>query len=837
LRVNNHTMPSPDTLPIDTVLPALLAALDGYRGAVLQAPPGAGKTTRVPLALLDAPWLAGGRIVMLEPRRLAARGAAARMAAVLGEAVGETVGYRVRMDSRVGPRTRIEVVTEGIFLRRIQADPELAGVAAVLFDEFHERNLDADLSLALALEVQGALRPELRLVAMSATLDGGPVCALLGGVPLVTSEGRAFPIETRFAEPTAGERIEAAMARTVRRALAEEAGGILAFLPGRGEIAAARRLLDEAALPAGVDVVELHGDLSLDAQDAAIRRPAAGRRKVVLATAIAETSLTIEGIRVVVDSGLARQTRFDPRSGMNRLETARVSRASADQRRGRAGRLEPGVCYRLWSEPADRALIAHSAPEILRADLVPLALELARWGAAADALRWLDPPPAAALGQGRELLMRLGALDRDGRITPHGRAMADLGVHPRLAHMLQRAAEEGCVPLASRIAALLGERDPLRGGPGRRTDADLRSRLELLEGGRDSAADRRTLARVREGARDLQRRLGTAPGGGDSGASPGRLLAMAYPDRIGQRRGPGLFRLSGGRGATLDEADPLAAAELLAVADLDAHGANARIFLAAPLTRAELEAEYAGELRREEVVEWDARDQAVLARRRLCFGALVLEDEALPRPPAEARLAALLAGIRQMGPGCLPWSAEHQRWRERVAFLRREDGGRWPDLSDAALMDSLEGWLAPWLEGVSRRGHLAGIDLGSALHGLLDWTQRQELDRLAPTHVSVPSGSRLPIDYAGDIPVLAVRLQEMFGLAQTPAVLGGRVPLLLHLLSPAQRPVQVTRDLAGFWASSYREVRKDLAGRYPRHAWPDDPLQAPPTARAKPRPR
>lgn len=827
-------MPDFSALPIDDALPALLSALNSGTTAVLQAPPGAGKTTRVPLALLDQPWAMNGRIIMLEPRRLAARGAARRMAQMLNEEVGQTVGYRVRMDSRVSAATRIEVVTEGIFLRRLQSDAALEGVSAVLFDEFHERSLDADLALAFCLQTRDLLRDDLRLVVMSATLDGGPVAALLGGAPLVTSEGRAFPVETRWLEPGPTDRPDAHMARAIRRALAEEQGSILAFLPGSGEIRRVERLLAEGPLPANVLLTPLYGDMSLEAQDTAIRPAPAGQRKVVLATAIAETSLTIEGIRIVIDSGLSRLQRFDPRSGMGRLETVKSSRASADQRRGRAGRLSAGICYRLWSEASDRALTPFAAAEITRADLTPLALELAQWGIAdADELSWLDSPPAATLAQARKLLQQLGALDGALRITAHGQAMAGLGVHPRLAHLVLRARDLGRTRLACRIAALIGERDILRGG-GRR-DADLRTRLEYLdERGRGGDVDRGALHQALEQARQLERQVGGPPGPVDHGDA-GLLLALAYPDRIGQRRAgaAGQFRLSGGRGAMLDPTDALAACDLLAVADLDGQGRDARIFLAAPVTQAALEEAFADDIRSETEVAWDGREQIVQARRRRRLFELSLKDEPLATPPTDLVLPAMLDGVRAMGLSCLPWTRDLEGWRRRVAFLHRAAPDRWPDLSDTGLLATLEEWLAPYLSGVSRRSHLDRIDLHSALTGILDWNQRQAMDTEIPTHLTVPTGNRIPIDYSGDEPVLAVRLQELFGLAETPRLGGGRIPVLLHLLSPAHRPVQVTRDLAGFWAGSYRDVKKELAGRYPRHYWPDDPLVAEPTARAK----
>jgi ATP-dependent helicase HrpB len=827
-------MPPFPALPIDDALPALLSALRTGTTAVLQAPPGAGKTTRVPLALLDQPWAASGRIIMLEPRRLAARGAARRMAQMLGEEVGQTVGYRVRMDARVSAATRIEVVTEGIFLRRLQSDASLEGVSAVLFDEFHERSLDADLALAFCLQTRELLRDDLRLVVMSATLDGGPVAALLGGAPLVTSEGLAFPVETRWVEPGPTDRPDEHMARTIRRALADEDGSVLAFLPGSGEIRRVERLLADGPLPANVLLTPLYGDMSLEAQDIAIRPASAGQRKVVLSTSIAETSLTIEGIRIVIDSGLSRLQRFDPRSGMGRLETVKSSRASADQRRGRAGRLSAGVCYRLWSEASDRALIPFTAAEITRADLTPLALELAQWGIIdADELSWLDSPPASTLAQARKLLQQLGAIDEALRITAHGKAMAGLGVHPRLAHLVLRGKELGRTRLACRIAALIGERDILRGG-GRR-DADLRTRLEHLdERGRGGDVDRGALHQALEQARQLERQVGGPPGPIDH-EDAGLLLALAYPDRIGQRRAgaAGQFRLSGGRGAMLDPTDALASADLLAVADLDGQGRDARIFLAAPVTQSALEEAFADDIRAETEVVWDGREQIVQARRRRRLFELSLKDEPLTNPPADLVLPAMLEGVRSMGLYCLPWSKELEGWRRRVAFLHRASPDRWPDLSDEGLLAGLEDWLAPYLSGVTRRSHLDRVDLHAALTGILDWNQRQAMDAEIPTHLTVPTGNRIPIDYSGEEPVLAVRLQELFGLAETPRLGGGRIPVLLHLLSPAHRPVQVTRDLAGFWSGSYKDVKKELAGRYPRHYWPDDPLIAEPTARAK----
>ncbi|SJZ32522.1 ATP-dependent helicase HrpB [Enhydrobacter aerosaccus] len=825
----------PESLPVDEALPRLQQVLTAHNAAVLVAPPGAGKTTRVPLALLDAPWLGGRKIVMQEPRRLAARAAARRMAATLGEAVGETVGYRVRLDTKVGPRTRIEVVTDGLFLRMLQDDPSLEGIGCVIFDELHERGLETDLSFALVRESQMALREELRVIAMSATLDPGPVSERLGGAPLVESAGRMFPVETRYLDREAsggmGGRIEDTVANAVRRALGEESGSALVFLPGVGEI---RRVAERLGnLDSNVDVAPLYGDLSPAEQDRAISPSPAGRRKVVLATSIAETSLTIEGVRIVIDAGQMRLPRFSPRSGMTRLETVRVSQASADQRRGRAGRLEPGVCYRLWPEEAQRGLQPFTPPEILDADLAPLALELAAWGVGdAGTLPWLTPPPAAALATARALLLDLGAIEPGGAITPHGRAMVRLGQHPRLAHLVLKGRDLGQGRVAALLAAILSERDFLRLPPGQR-DVDLRHRVDIaLSGKRDGA-----LRLIQEAARRLMPR--DARDETPDVAMTGTLLALAYPDRIGRRRAgtAGRYLLSGGRGAALPEGDPMASEEFLVVADLDGSTQDSRIFLAAPITSAEIEELYAERIVAEQIVQWSARDGAVLARQRRRLGALLLEDKPLARPDPEQVRAAMLDGVRQLGLAALPWSDELTRWRERIAFLRALDE-TWPDLSDAALLGTLDQWLGPFLDGVSRRDHLGRVDLSSALRALVPWERQRQVDSLAPTHVEVPSGSRVPIDYGNPAePTLSVRLQEMFGLTDTPRVGGSRVPVTLHLLSPARRPVQVTRDLASFWSSGYRAVKAELKGRYPRHYWPDDPLVAEPTARVRPRPR
>ena len=818
----------PHNLPIRDALPALLAALMRGPNAVLQAPPGAGKTTGVPLALLGQAWLGTAKIVMLEPRRLAARAAARRMAELLGEPVGETVGYRVRLETRVSRRTRIEVVTDGVFTRMIQDAPDLDGIGAVLFDEFHERRLETDLGLALSLDAQSGLRPELRLIAMSATLDAGPVAALMGDAPVITSEGRAFPVEICHLAAPAPHRLAEAVADAVDQAL-EHPGGLLVFLPGGGEIRRVQRLLAARRLGPDIDLLPLYGDLDPGAQDKALSPSPPGRRKIVLATSIAETSLTIDGVRQVIDAGLARGQRYDPRTGMMRLETGKVSQAGAAQRAGRAGRVEPGIAWRLWPEAQHKALAPRAEPEIAIADLAPLALELAQWGLAdTGALRLLDPPNPAAFATARRLLADLGAFDADGRMTGHGRRMAALGLAPRLAHMVLTAADQGNGVLAAAIAAALGERDIV----GR--DADLRSRLELIErpAGNDAAR------RAREIARRLARQI-DLPWGPVDPAGAGAVLALAYPDRIAKRRAEtGRFRLSGGQGAYLPEQDPLAGADFLAIADLDGQAPDARIWLAAPLTQAELELTLGDRIRTDDEVVFEPATRSVQARRRRRLGALVLGDAPLAKPKPEAVTAALIDGIRQTGLSVMPWTAAAETLRQRVGFAARLDGpaGRWPALDDASLAGTLADWLAPALDGKRSLADLATVDLLSLLRNRLEWNQQQALDRLAPTHVTVPSGSQIAIDYqADDTPILAVKLQEMFGLAETPAIAGGRVRLKLHLLSPARRPIQVTSDLGGFWAGSYKAVRADLRGRYPRHPWPENPLEALPTARVKPR--
>ena len=834
-------------LPIDAVLPDLRRALAAGHEAVLEAPPGAGKTTRVPLALLDEPWLAGQRIVMLEPRRLAARAAAERLASELGEPVGETVGYRIRLDSKVGPRTRIEVVTEGILARRLQDDPALEGVGLVIFDEFHERSLDADLALALTLNGRELLRDTpLKVLLMSATLEGERLSALLGEAPVVSSEGRMYPVDIRWGAPwQPGEWIEPRVVQTVLQALSDESGSLLVFLPGQAEIRrVAEQLQGSLAGRADVLLCPLHGELDLSAQRAAIEPAPAGQRKVVLATNIAETSLTIDGVRVVVDAGLARVPRFDPASGMTRLDTQRIARASATQRAGRAGRLQPGVCYRLWSQSQHDQLAAYGEAEILQADLAGLALQLARWGVEPSELAWLDVPPPAAFAQARDLLARLGALDERGVLTPHGQAMAELPAHPRIAHLLLRGQALGLGALAADLAALLSERDILRGA-----GADLHSRMSLLAG--ESRAARGAQGGVQR-ARQLARQFRAYLRGkaAEAVADPehprwlGCLLAFAYPDRIARQRraGGAEYRLANGRAALFAEADALMKYEWLVIADLGSRQGQReeRIYLAADLQPALFDGPLAEQVRELDVLDWDEREGVLRAERQRKVGELVLDSRALPQLDEAARGGALLALVRRKGLELLAWTPELRQWQARIALLRRLDlqqkgESEWPDLSDAALRDSLEDWLLPYLGKVSRLSHFASLDLSAMLAALLPWPLPQRLDELAPKALNVPSGSRIAIDYSEQPPVLAVRLQELFGLAETPCIAGGRQRVLLHLLSPARRPVQVTQDLASFWANTYAEVKKDLKGRYPKHYWPDDPLIAEPTARAKPR--
>jgi len=835
-----------ESLPITEILDNLKQVLSRNLNAVLQAPPGAGKTTGVPLALLDADWLQGRKIIMLEPRRLAVRAAAFRMADLRDEPVGRTVGYRVRMDSRVGPEGRIEVVTEGVLTRMLQSDPALSGVGLVILDEYHERSLEADLALALCRDIQGVLNDDLRLLVMSATLAADPVAELLGQAPILRCHGQSFPVETVYRPRRLGETVEAAVTATILRVISETCGSILVFLPGAAEIRRVAKRLEAARLGPEWHIAPLFGNLTRELQGRAISPPPSGQYKIVLATAIAETSLTIEGICVVVDSGLSRVPRFDVGSGLTRLVTLPVTQASADQRRGRAGRTAPGKCFRLWPREQQAGLIPHARPAILEADLAPLALELALWGIRdATPLGWLDPPPPAAFQQGCALLKDLGAIDVAGHITAHGRDMANLPLHPRLAHMVLMAESVGAGVLACDLAALLSERDILRFGPGER-DADLRLRLELLAPSRRGEqshsgfgeVDHGACRRVVRVAKSLRQRLRIKSNPYNEKMT-GILLAWAYPDRIAQRREGhrGRFRLSGGRGAFLDPAEPLAAADYLVAATLDGDRRDARIFLGTAITATDLQDWFETQMQWVERVDWDAARQTVRAERCLTLKALCLKTEPLKVIDAETRKMALLKGIRLTGLDCLPWTKSLRIWQARVLFLRRclRNHAEWPDVSDATLAETLETWLGPYLSGFSRLKDLRQMDLAAALHGHLPWSQQHRLERLAPTHIMVPSGSRRSIDYSGEIPVLAVRIQEMFGASATPTIAEGRQALLIHLLSPAGRPAQITQDLAGFWKNSYSGVKKELKGRYPKHFWPEDPLNARPTARVRPR--
>jgi ATP-dependent helicase HrpB len=836
-------------LPIDAVLDDLVRTLDRYNAAVLVAPPGAGKTTRVPLALLDAPWVRGKKIIVLEPRRIAARASAERMARTLGERAGETVGYRVRFGSKVSRATRIEVVTEGIFSRQILDNPELSGVAAVLFDEFHERSLDADLGLALARDAQTGLREDLRLLVMSATLDGARVAKLLGEAPVIASEGRAFPIETRYLGRKADQPIERQMADAIATVLRADSGSVLAFLPGAAEIRRTQNFLDERVHDASIEIVPLFGALDAAVQDRAIAPAAKGMRKVVLATSIAETSLTIEGVRIVVDSGLARVPRYEPDIGLTRLETVRASRAAVDQRRGRAGRTEPGICYRLWDEPQTAALAAFTQPEILSADLSSLVLDLAQWGVTDPAsLSFLDPPPAPAWKEAKSLLRELGALDADGRITAEGKDLRALALPPRLSRMIVDSHRFGAGQAAAEIAAVLTERG--LGGDSADLDARLvqflRDRSPRASGARDLA--RRWAAQVASSKDDRQTGRGdvtpSPQGGGerrgapapDGGLSTGLMLAFAFPDRVARNRGNGSFVLANGRGAAVEPASALARAPYIAVGELSGTAASGRILLAAPISQEAIELHFADHIEAVEEISFDRNALALRARRKKTLHAITLSEAPLALSPSAETARILADGLIAVGLDRLPWSKSAKQWRDRVMFLRKAEGEIWPDLSDQALAERREDWLVPALYDKTSLKDFSAGDLSEALSALLPWELRSRLEREAPTHFEAPTGTMLAIDYEAEQgPTIAVRLQELFGLNTHPSIAKGAVPLVVELLSPAQRPVQVTRDLPGFWRGSYAAVRSDLRGRYPRHPWPEDPASAMPTRRVKPR--
>ncbi|MFM7395849.1 MAG: ATP-dependent helicase HrpB [Gammaproteobacteria bacterium] len=839
------------SLPIVEVLPELQAALATHRSAVVEAPPGAGKSTVVPLALFDEPWVKGRKIIMLEPRRLAARAVAERMARTLSEAVGETVGYRMRLDTRVGRETRIEVVTEGVLTRMLQQDPSLEGVAAIIFDEFHERSLQADLGLALCLDARETLDLDLRLLVMSATLDGKAVATLMNHAPVITSTGRMYPVDVHYLGkgfpvlPGDIDSPERLTALAVQRAVRETEGDILVFLPGAGEI---RRVHDLLSGPGecadrGLKVFPLFGELSAAEQDAALKDDPRSPRRVILATNIAETSLTLPRVRVVIDSGLVRRAVFDPVTGMSRLDTYRISRASAEQRAGRAGRVAAGHCYRLWSEGSHRSLAAHTPAEILEADLAPLALELAEWGAAeADALRWLDTPPSAMLSSAHELLRRLGLLTDQNRITDRGKEIAGWPMHPRLALMLLEATDSGETTLGARLAALLSDRDLLRAAGER--DTDILTRLEILDGRTPSGAivDRASLDRVRKSAALFEKRIvGRRARKPPRSLDAAGLLACAYPDRIGRRRssGEGKYLLANGRGAAFRGPDRLSRSEYVVAVDLDDRDREARILLAAALDRTTLDNVAGQRTRRQREVFWSPADEAVIARETLRLDELILEEKTLTSLSAEQAVPAIIEGIRMMGIGSLPWDAETRAFCARVELGRRKalrGTDQWPPFDETSLAQSLADWLSPWLEGITRQAHFSRISLMDALRFRLGTSGSRELDELMPTHIMVPTGSRIRIDYEDDLaPCASMRMQEVFGLSTTPRIGGGVIPVTFKLLSPAQRPLQVTSDLASFWRNAYAEVRKDMRGRYPRHYWPEDPLQAEPTRRVRPR--
>ncbi|NLS18923.1 ATP-dependent helicase HrpB [Rhizobium sp. P40RR-XXII] len=821
-----YKTPSLPELPVSHVLADIGIALADHRRAVLSAPPGAGKTTLVPLYLLGQAWRGDGRIILLEPRRLAARAAAARMASLLNEQVGDTVGYRMRLDNRISAKTRIEVVTEGVFARMILDDPELSGISTVIFDEFHERSLDADFGLALALDVQSALREDLRILVMSATLDVERVASLLENPPVIESMGRSFPIDIRHQDRPAGERIEDTVTRTILDAHADEQGSILAFLPGQAEITRTAERL-EGRFGSETMIAPLYGNLSQKEQDAAIRPAAQGTRKIVLATSIAETSITIDGVRIIIDSGLQRLPVFEASTGITRLETVRVSRASADQRAGRAGRTEPGIAIRLWHPGQTAALPAFTPPQILSSDLSGLALDLAHWGVQDPAtLAFVDQPPAITLAEARTLLRQLGALDAENGLTARGRLMRELALPPRLAAMVISASEFGQAREAALLSVLLTE----QGLGGQSIDLEDRLRRFKTEKGERAEASRR-----------LAGRLAQAAGGNGSPVSStpplaGVLLLHAFPDRIAlQRGGRGRFVMANGRGAELPETERLAGSQMLVIADLTGRAPQARIVAAAEISRADVEEHLPGEIRTEDQSFFDKASRQVRARRVTRLGAIIFEETPLPRPTGEQATKALADGIRELGIGVLPFSREAAQLRERIGFLQRTIGEPWADVSDEALLARLDDWFTPFQADARGLSDISAGGLSSGLMSLVPHELQRDLARMAPTHFEAPTGQRHPIQYDGEEPLLTIRVQELFGLKQHPAIGGGRLPLLLELTSPAHRPIQTTRDLPGFWAGSWKDVRADMRGRYPRHPWPEDPAEALPTTRAKPR--
>jgi ATP-dependent helicase HrpB len=825
-------------LPIDDILPELRSIMRDHANAVLTAEPGAGKTTRVPIALLEEPWMKGNKVIMLEPRRLAALRSAEFMAEQRNESAGGTIGYRIRGDQKISSKTILEVVTEGILTRMIQEDASLQGIGMIIFDEFHERSIHADLGLALSLDIQQHLRSDLKILVMSATLDAAAVSALMDNAPVLTCRGRQYPVGMTYLPRQQREKIEQVSANAVVKALREQEGDILVFLPGQREIRMTETLLKQKELPLNTIIHLLYGESSPAAQRTALQPSRNGERKVILSTNIAETSVTIDGVRVVIDAGLMRTSQFDARRGMSGLTTIPVSNASAEQRKGRAGRQAPGHCYRLWSETEQLMLTPYSKPEILVTDLAPLALELALWGdGAGQSLKFLDPPPAAHLSQARELLQYLGALDQNKQLTAHGKAMGRLPVHPRYAHMLLKGNELKLGGLACEIAALLDERDILRGTTG--SDIDLSSRYIAFKERRID--DRNALQRISEQSDRLKRMVGIHDDSGRSARHPldradhriGMLLALAYPERIAKRKFEGKYQLAGNSIASLPNGSGLFTEEYLAVGDVDGVGSDVKIFLAEPLTENEIRSVFGDQIVTRDAVEWDEKSESIVARTVSVFGSLELSEKAFV-PPSDQTIPLMISVIRREGLSILPWTKETGSIIARSEWIRRNAlSADWPDLSEETLLKELDLWLAPFLNGITRKSHLSRLSMGEIIHSLFTYQQQRELERLAPTHLSVPTGSQIAVEYSTDPPVLAVRLQEMFGETDTPTVGGGKIKVLLHLLSPARRPLAVTQDLPSFWKNAYVQVRKDMRGDYPKHYWPEDPIQAEPTRKTK----
>jgi len=826
---DNHMQEVKRTYPIENILPRLLETFQHSNNIVLSAPPGAGKTTQVPIALLATEWMAQKKLIMLEPRRLAARRAAEYMAAHLGEKVGQTVGYRIRGEAVSSKHTRVEVVTEGILTRLLQHEPELPNVAVVIFDEFHERSIHADLGLAMTLDVQEHLRPDIRILVMSATLDGLAIAKLLGDAPMIEGKGQSFPVATHYARSTSEKFIEARIVDTIVRALDEQEGDLLVFLPGRREMRRVENLLWEKRISEDVLVHSLYGDAPYQQQSTALSPAPPGKRKVILSTSVAETSLTIDGVCVVIDSGLARMSQFDVRRGMSGLVTVPVSKAVADQRRGRAGRQQPGVCYRLWMETEHEMLSKYPQPEIKTADLAPLTLDLVQWGTPDGAgLRFLDPPPPAHRAQAHTLLKSLGAVDQAGKLTSHGKAMSELPIHPRLAHMILRGKELGFGSLACDIAALLEERDILAGK--KDTDIDLASRLHILY--KQRAGDEGVRDRISSQSRRLKQLTGIRNESKEKEESaPGILLALAYPERVARRRDTksNRYQMASGTISVLPSGSLLAREEFLAIGEADGIGAEVRVYLAAPITKEEIEQVFIDHVIEEEEIRWNTINETVIARRISRLGAVILSEQHI-KPHGEKVISALIDGVKQLGIHCLPWDKDTRSLQQRSEWLRKYlSPAQWPDLSDSNLINTVEEWLAPFLDGMWKKEQLSTLPLLTILQSKISQSLVRQINFLAPSHLKLPSGSIAALDYSGDQPVLAVRLQELFGQIDTPKIFNGKVSVLIHLLSPARRPLAVTQDLHSFWTNVYPEIRIQMRSRYPKHIWPEDPLRAKPT--------